>query len=155
MCLYWAYVCLSLNVLYVKMHVCLWLYSRCRCLCVFVHVKFVCACMCMCMIQTCRVKPHRPGLLAAFLHRLCVCVSLACKTADVHIETGSKGAIYYSYKAWRGTASPAELYKLVWMWSGRSMSFSISWQCSLGKTGATVLSDNLQCHYSTIGRSPQ
>lgn len=70
--LYWPYVCLCLNVLYVKVHVCLRPCSRRQCFCVFVHVKLVCLCACTPNIS--RVRPQRPGLLAAFLHRLCVCV---------------------------------------------------------------------------------
>lgn len=52
-----------------------------------------------------------------------------------------------------GSEAPVESYKWVWMWAGWSMSTFISWRCSLGKTGDTVLQEHSQCEFETVSAS--
>ncbi len=73
-----------------------------KCACTVDISARVCVCVCVCVYAPSlrKVRPQRPSSLAAFLHRMCVCFHV-CVTPHVHIETGSGGAMYYSYEGWR------------------------------------------------------
>lgn len=102
-----------------------------------------------------RAGPQRPGSLAAFL---CVFmyVSSASATSHVHTETGSGGAMYYSYAGRGGVRGVRHSCRItqVGLDAGKVVNVDFHFQAAeLGETGDGVLQERSQCEFKTESAS--